>query len=321
MTAQTVIAVVGATGKQGGGLARAILDDPGGGFTCRALTRDPSSPAARVLADRGAEVVRADLDDEDSLAEAFAGAHGAFCMTNFFEHFDPDRELAQAGNLARAAKTAGVRHAIWSTAEGSRDWGVDTEQLPTLGRYKVPHWEAKADGDQHFVDSGVPTTFLHLPMFWENVVTPGAPQMPRRAADGVLTLVLPTGNARLPGIAAEDVGRCAYGVFQQGSSSAGTTAALASEHLSGVQLAAGLSEAMGEQVRFQELPLDALRAAPVPGVDAVANMFQIMIADNDRYCARWDVDATRALNPRLQSFGQWLAAGEALLRPLVGAGR
>lgn len=321
METQAVIAVVGATGKQGGGLARAILDDPGGGFTCRAVTRAPSSPAARALAERGAEVVRADLDDERSLADAFAGAHGAYCMTNFFEHFDPDRELAQAANLARAARTAGVRHAIWSSAESSRDWGVDSEQLPTLGRYKVPHWEAKAEGDQHFTDSGVSTTFLHLPMFWENFVTPGAPQVPQRGEDGVLTLTLPTGDAKLPGIAAEDIGRCAYGLFRQGGDAAGRTVGLAAEHLSGAQLAAGLSDALGEQVRFQAIPLEALRAAPVPGVDAIANMFQIVTADNEHYCARWDVGATRALNPGLQDFAQWLAATGAALRLPVGAGQ
>ncbi len=120
-------------------------------------------------------------------------------------------------------------------------------------------------------------------------------------------------------MAAEDIGRCAYGLFQQGSSSAGTTVALAAEHLSGAQLAGGLSDALGEQVRFQAIPLEALRAAPVPGIDAVANMFQIVIADNERYCARWDVGATRALNPGLQDFAQWLAATP--LRLPVGAGQ
>ena len=77
MSNQKIIAVLGATGAQGGGLARAILDDPSGGFAVRALTRNPASDKAKALADRGAEVVAADLDDEASLAEAFAGAHGA----------------------------------------------------------------------------------------------------------------------------------------------------------------------------------------------------------------------------------------------------
>src|SRR5690242_11669649 len=117
---QRVIAVVGATGAQGGGLARAILADTGSGFTCRAITRDPRKDAARALADAGAEVVKADIDDVESLKKAFAGAHGAFCVTNFWEHLSGDREKAQAKNLADAAKSAGVQHVVWSTLEDTR---------------------------------------------------------------------------------------------------------------------------------------------------------------------------------------------------------
>src|SRR5881394_2153057 len=95
-----VIAVVGATGAQGGGLARAILSDPSGGFACRAMTRDPNKDTARALAAKGAEVGRADMDDVESLKKVFAGAHGVFCVTNFWEHFSAEREKAQAKNMA-----------------------------------------------------------------------------------------------------------------------------------------------------------------------------------------------------------------------------
>src|SRR5512136_1206945 len=113
MAAKKIIAVVGATGAQGGGLVRAILDDPQGGFAARALTRDVDSPKAKGLARLGAEVVRADVDDVESLRKAFAGAYGAYCVTFFWEHFSPQRETAQAKNMAIAAKHAGVKHAIW----------------------------------------------------------------------------------------------------------------------------------------------------------------------------------------------------------------
>jgi uncharacterized protein YbjT (DUF2867 family) len=81
MADKKIIAVTGATGAQGGGLARAILDDPSGEFALRAVTRDPGKDAAQALADRGAEVVQADLDDEASLRNAFDGAYGAYCLT------------------------------------------------------------------------------------------------------------------------------------------------------------------------------------------------------------------------------------------------
>src|SRR5450631_478259 len=107
MAEKKIIAVMGATGAQGGGLVRAILADPAGGFTVRAITRDANSDKARALAQAGAEVIVADIDDEASLAQALAGAHGAYFVTFFWAHFSPEKEIAEAGNMARAAKKAG----------------------------------------------------------------------------------------------------------------------------------------------------------------------------------------------------------------------
>src|SRR5512144_913307 len=99
-----IIAVVGATGAQGGGLVRAICNDPSGGFSARAITRDVNSDKARALAKLGAEVVPGDVDDEASLKRAFTGAYGAYCVTFFWAHFSPEKEKAEATAMARAAK-------------------------------------------------------------------------------------------------------------------------------------------------------------------------------------------------------------------------
>jgi NAD(P)-dependent dehydrogenase (short-subunit alcohol dehydrogenase family) len=115
-----IIAVIGATGAQGGGLVRAILADKGGAFVPRAITRKPDSEKGKDLSKMGVEVVAADLDDPPSLRAAFNGAHGAFCLTNFWEYFSPEKEIAQAKALAQAAKDAGVAHAIWSTLADTR---------------------------------------------------------------------------------------------------------------------------------------------------------------------------------------------------------
>src|SRR3954452_2028311 len=239
-TTTRTIAVIGAAGATGGGLARAILADPGSGYDCRAITRTPESSAAPALADQGATVVRADLDDVDSLVAAFDGAYGAFCLTTFFEHFDAEREIAQAANLARAAAAAGVRHAIWSTAEDARKrYPLSDDRMPTLlGRFKVPQWDAKAEGDARFQESGVPTTYLLTPFHWEAwVFGLGAPQ---RGPDGVLTAAMPLGDQHLlPCIAAEDIGRCAYAVFRGGADLLGRTIGIAGEHITGARLAAG----------------------------------------------------------------------------------
>src|SRR5215475_4087608 len=110
MGAKRVIAVVGATGTQGGSVARAILRDRDGDFALRALTRKPSSARAQALARDGAEVVYADLDDLDSVKRAFTGAYGAYCMTDFWGgDGDPERERVQGSTMAEAARCTGVQ--------------------------------------------------------------------------------------------------------------------------------------------------------------------------------------------------------------------
>jgi uncharacterized protein YbjT (DUF2867 family) len=172
MAEKKIIAVVGATGAQGGGLVRAILSDVNSGFTARALTRNVNSDKATELSKLGVDVVAADLDEIESLKRAFAGAYGAFCVTNFWEHFSPEKELAQATNMARAAKEAGLEHVIWSTLEDTRQWvPLSDNRMPTLmGKYKVPHFDAKGEANHLFTDMGVPTTFLLTSFYWDNFI-------------------------------------------------------------------------------------------------------------------------------------------------------
>ena len=307
MSATKTIAVIGATGATAGGLARAILSDPEGGYNCRAITRDPESAAARALSDQGATVVRADLDDYDSLARAFDGAYGVFCMTNYFVTSSAQQETEQAANQARAAEVAGVSHAIWSTAEDTRRWyPLDDDTMPTLpGGYKVPNWDGKGEGDRFFATTGVPTTYLLTPFHWEAFVFGlGAPQP---GQDGVRTLAMPLGEAPLPGITAEDIGRCAYAIFQDPTRFVGETVGIAGEHTTGDQLAAGLSDVFGEPVRYQSIPAEIFRNLPFPGADLAANMFQFVAEDNG-YDSRRDVALARSLNPSLAGFAEWVAA-------------
>ncbi len=169
-TDKKIIAVVGATGAQGGGLVNAILKDKKGPLAVRAITRDPNSAKAKALADAGAEVIAADVDDEKSLAKAFKGAHGGFCVTFFWAHLKPEKELSQARNMAKAAKEAGVKHVIWSTLEDTRkSIPLSDDRMPTLmGKYKVPHFDAKGEANGIFTELGVPTTFLVTSFYWDN---------------------------------------------------------------------------------------------------------------------------------------------------------
>ena len=306
MSDKKIIAVVGATGAQGGGLVRAILADPNGGFAVRALTRDPSSPKAQALAQAGAEVIAVDVDDEDSLAQALQGAHGAYFVTFFWDHMVPEKELAQAGNMARAAKRAGVKHAIWSTLEDTRRFvPLDDDRMPTLqGKYKVPHFDAKGEADRLFAEAGVPTTNLLTSFYWDNLIHFG--MGPKQGEDGRWTFVLPMGEEKLAGIAAEDIGRSAYGVFKSGEAAIGKTIGIAGDHISGAAMAKELSDALGREIAYYAPTPEQYRGFGFPGADDLGNMFQVYQEFQQHFESSRPVAATRALNPQLQSFREWV---------------
>lgn len=311
MSEKKIIAVMGATGAQGGGLVRAILADPNGGFAARAVTRKPDSDAARALAAAGAEVVAADTDDPASLDRAFAGAYGAFCVTNFWEILDVAREQKQARAMAQATKRAGLKHVVWSTLEDTRkDVPLSDDRLPTLyGQFKVPHFDSKGEMDAVFVAEGAPTSFLKAAFYWENFIYFG--MGPRAGADGSLTLAMPLGGAKLPGIAAGDIGRCAYGIFRRGPAAAGEYFGVAGDSLSGPEMAAAMGQAMGRPITFQDVPFDVFRGLGFPGAEDLGNMFQHHQLMGEAFQRARDPRVARALDPGVQTFAQWLAANAA----------
>ena len=307
MSDKKIIAVVGATGAQGGGLVRAIVADKSGPFVARAITRNAGSEKAKELAALGVEVVTGDADDEKSMVNAFRGAYGAFCVTNFWEHMSPEREIAQATAMAKAAKAAGIQHAIWSTLEDSRKFiPLHDDRMPTLhGKWKVPHFDAKGEADQAFIDAGVPTTFLLTSFYWDNLIYFG--MGPRKGEDGKLGLVLPMGKRKLPGIAAADIGAAAYGIFKAGKEYIGKTVGISGEHLTGAEMAAQLSNVLGKEVHHVDVPWAVYRTFGFPGADDLGNMFQFNHDFHEEFREARSVEVSRRLNPSMQTFSQWLA--------------
>jgi uncharacterized protein YbjT (DUF2867 family) len=304
-----VIAVVGATGQQGGSVASAILELAPDVFAVRALTRDPNSDAARRLAASGAEVVAADVDDAASLVRAFDGAWGAYCVTFFWNHLSPDREKASAAHMAEAAKRAGLERVIWSTLEDTRERMPDDDRMPTLmGHYKVPHFDAKAEANVEFSRRELPATFLLTSYYWDNLIHLG--MGPKRNAEGTLEFVMPTGVAKVPGIAVADIGRCAVGIFRH-PELIGATVGIAGQHLSGAEMAASLSRALGELVLHSPVGPEEYRHFGFPGADDLGNMFQYFRDFEGQVTKLRDLDFSRSVNPRLQTFDQWLAANAA----------
>jgi uncharacterized protein YbjT (DUF2867 family) len=311
MSDRKIIVVAGATGAQGGGLVRAIQSDPSGGFAARALTRDASSEKAKQLAALGADVVAANVDDAASLERAFQGAYGAYCVTFFWDHFSPEKEHAQAAAMANAAKGAGLRHVIWSTLEDTRKWvPLSDDRMPTLmGKYKVPHFDSKGESDRLFSDLGLPVTFLLTSFYWDNFIY--FKMGPAKGPDGKLGITLPMGDKKLPGIAAEDIGRCAYGIFRAGAAHIGKTVGVAGEHLTGAQMAASFTRALGKEVHYNDVPPEVYRGFGFPGAEDLGNMFQFKRDFESYFCGARDPAVARSLNPALQTFDQWLAQNKS----------
>ncbi|MGD0496932.1 MAG: NmrA/HSCARG family protein [Bryobacteraceae bacterium] len=312
MPDKKVIAVLGATGAQGGGLVRAILSDPRGEFAARALTRDGNGAKAKELASLGAEVVAADVDNPESLKKAFAGAYGAYCVTFFWAHFSAEKEMAEAQAMAEAAKAAGLRHVIWSTLEDTRKWTAPGDRMPILqGKYNVPHFDAKGASDHFFTDLGVPTTFLLTSFYWDNFIHFG--MGPKKGPDGKWAITFPMGDKKLPGIAAEDIGKCAYAIFKKGNEFIGRRVGISGENLTGAQMAAVFTQVLGKEVRYNSVSPDAYRGFGFPGADELGNMFQFKRDFEESFCGVRDPHFARGLNPSLQDFKTWLTKNKSAI--------
>lgn len=307
MAQKKVIVVFGATGAQGGGVARAILNDSNSEFAVRAVTRNPESDKAKELARLGAEVVSADVDDIQSIKKVLEGAYGAYFVTFFWDHFSPEKEMQEVKNMAEAAKSAGLKHAIWSTLEDVRKFiPLSDDVMPTLhGKYKVPHFDAKGESNQFFTNAGVPTTFLLTSYYWENMIYFG--MGPKRGADGKLAITFPMGDKKMAGIAAADIGKCAYGIFKKGDAYIGKEVGISGDHNTCSELAALLSKALGEEVTYNEVTPAQYRSFGFPGADDLGNMFQFYRDFETYFTGARDLKFSKELNPELQSLEMWLA--------------
>jgi hypothetical protein len=213
--------------------------------------------------------------------------------------------------MAEAAKDAGVKHVIWSTLEDTRkSIPLSDERMPTLmGKYKVPHFDGKGEADAVFTKLGVPTTFLVTSFYWENFIYFG--MGPKKGADGKLAITLPLGTKKLPSIAAEDIGKTAYAIFEEGSEMIGKTVGIAGGHLTGAQMAKSLSKALGQQVNYNAVPPATYRGFGFPGAEDLGNMFQFNSEFEQDCCDARNISETKSLNPELQTFDRWLGENKS----------
>lgn len=287
-----LLAVCEANGAQGGSVIQAAL---GSGFAVRALVRDIGNDKARALRDQGVQVVRAHFreDDASSLAAAFAGAHAAFMVENFWENGHVAKEPMQACRLADAAKAAGVERCIFSTLNDPSS--------------------SQAVGCSHFRAIGMPTTFIVSSLYYEFFMGVGsaaptatvAPQKVPGAHPPRLRLGLPMGRARLPAVALADIGRLAVALLLD-PSSAGRTVGLAGDMLTGEQFAATFTRVLGVPTDYAPPSFDEFRDEPSTMAAELGNQFEAWHDMEAVNCALHEQTQARRYLPDLLAFEQWL---------------
>jgi uncharacterized protein YbjT (DUF2867 family) len=270
-----LILVSGATGKQGGAVARELL---GKGRNVRAMTRKPEGPAARALSDIGAEVVQADLDDESSLRRALNGAWGALAVQNTWEA-GVEHEEEQGKRFARVAKDVGVQHLVYeSVASAHRNTGI-------------PHFDNKWRVEETIRSLRFPSYVVIRPVFFmENLLLP---DFMNGIAAGVLAMGMrPT--TKLQSIAVRDIGAYGLQAFERAAELNGRAIDIAGDELTGPEMAAILTRVTGRDIRFQQIPIEQIRsfsedyAAMLEWFDAVG-----CDVDIDRGAAEFSISPTR----------------------------
>lgn len=291
---------VGATGAQGGSVARSLLRS---GRRVRALTRDPYGLPARELRALGASVERGDLSDLARLTELMEGCDSAFGVTNYWEHFG--NEIGHGKNLVDAAMQANVGHLVLST--------LPSPERLSRGCSFVPHMESKATIETYARNRPLACTFVHLAFYFENFLSWFAPRLGR---DGGLSIDFPHGTTPLAAVAVEDLGPVLERILSERARFRGETVAVVADELCGAEVAAALTRALGREVRFLPRSGDDDARPTSAGADDLAARFAF---DRDsRASHREEIEALRALFPEAQRFSSWVTKQAERLHGALG---
>jgi uncharacterized protein YbjT (DUF2867 family) len=291
MVDEKTILVTGATGAQGGGVIRHLLK--GGKFKVRCLTRKPESDRARALAQAGAEIVRGDLDDPESLQAAMKGCYGVFGVTNFWEHFE--KESFHGKNLIDAVKETGIEHFVFSTlpyAHKLSDWTLE-----------VPHFDLKAKLEDYARSLKLPATYAHVAFYYENFLYFFPPKLQE---DGSYMIGFPQGETPLAAVGVEDVGGVVATIFERPGEFVDQTVGIVGDDLPCRKYAETMSRVLGKKIVYRYIPREVFAKLGFPGAEDLANMFEynrLFIPNRQA-----DLEQSLALYPAMQRFEPWLQA-------------
>ena len=285
-----LITVFGATGNQGGSVARALLDK---GYKIRAVTRNPDNANAKALQARGAEVVQVkNMEDIASLEAAIKGAYGVFLVTNYWGLLGEnpetayDREIAQGKAAGDVCKKLGIKHLVFSGLEYVKD---------IIGK-PCPHFDAKGIVEKYLDEIGVPNTSTRYSYYYENFIA----FPPQKNDDGTYTMTWPMKGA-MDGVSVEDGGPAVAAIFDNPQEYIGKKIGFSGNKITLSEYTAIISKVTGKTLKYNEVPYDVFAKFPFPGADDLAVMFEFYDVGNpDR-----DIEKTRKLNPASLSFQQW----------------
>ena len=276
---EKLILVTGATGAQGGAVARHLLKK---GFKVRAFTRDDSKPAALELKGFGAELFKGELLNKDSISHALKGAYGVFSVQNFWEH-GYDKEVQQGKNIAEVSKNAGIKHFVYSSVASSDQ------------KTGLLHFDSKWEVEKYIHSLNIPYTIIKPVFFMENFK---GWFKPVETDNGLAINMAMHPETHLQMIAVDDIGAIASVIFEHPEVYTGKTIELAGDNPTIPEVANEFSKSLGKAVAFNEIPIDALRS----NSKEMADMFEWFV--NVGYKA--DIEATKKINPGLKNFNTWL---------------
>ena len=304
MTSAKLIAVMGATGNQGGAVIKALQGNED--FEIRAITRDPSGDKAIAIEPLVKEVVKADADDEDSMVEAFKGCYGAFIVSNFWADMDVEHEMQVLRNCKNAAKTSGLKHVVLSTLEDTRPIinlaeNKDTwKKLNEMDMY-VPHFDGKGEADQEYDD--IPTTKLLTAFYYENYITFG--MGPSRGNDSdPYAITFPMSDKKLSMVAISDIGKAVAAIFQD-DTLIGKTVGIDSTVLTCKEIADVFAKVCGQPVQYNDVPVEVYASFGFPGADDLANMFRYYAEFNDTFVKNRDLGGLKE-KIEVTDFEKWV---------------
>lgn len=271
-----ILSVFGATGNQGGSVIDAVLADPAlsSEYKVRGITRDASKPKAKTLAERGVEVVEADMSSVEAAAVAVKGAHTVFLVTNFWEHLSAETELAQGKAVVDASKAAGVQRIVFSSL-------INVTEASSGRLSHVSHFDGKAKIEQYVRESGIPAVF-----FLPGLFMTGMFDMIKKGEDGVLTYALPADGekAQVPLFdVVADTGKFVKVALKNFDAYAGKRIHAATDYYSPSRIVAEFKEASGKEARFVQVPVDVFKGFLPPPVAQELTENMLLLEDPGYY--------------------------------------